>query len=163
MANLTHLLYWAKAFPWAQRYEVSCSTARGLVTLSRFKPRITDIGAGRVCVKPDWKAGFTVKQNPRVYGSLCQDHDFTFPSQCVSRQPEGTLSVVYAYLRCTPKRRFYSRARDQQLDLGLDRNLLIKPLHFETSMSFSGLLGLANVIKPKVWHWDLDMTLDRNN
>ena len=41
-------------------------------------------------------------------------------------------------------------ARDQQFDLGLDRNLLIKPLHFDTSMSFSGLLGLANVIKPKV-------------
>ena len=72
-----------------------------------------------------------------------------YPSQGISRQPEGTLSVVYEYLRCTPLRRLYSRARDQQFDLGLDRNLLIKPLHFETSMSFSGLLGLANVIKPK--------------
>ena len=58
---------------------MSCSTARGLVTLSRFKPRINDIGAGRGCVKPDLKAGFTVKQNPRIHGSLCQDRAFTLP------------------------------------------------------------------------------------
>lgn len=129
---------------------MSCSTARGLVTLSRFKPRINDIGAGRGCVKPHRKAGFTVKQNPPWYGSLRQDHSLLFRLIGVSRQPEGTLSVVYVYLRCTPLRHFYSRAGDQQLDLGLDINFLIKPLHFETSMSFSGLLGLANVIKPKV-------------
>ena len=129
---------------------MSCSTARGLVTLSSFKPRINDIGAGRGCVKPDLKADFTVKQNSIRYGSLRQDRNLLLRLIGVSRQPEGTLSVVYVYLRCTPLRHLYSRVRDQQIDLGLDRNFLIKPLHFEASMSFSGLLGLANVIKPEV-------------